>query len=200
MIYDFRHLAVKRSIAAALQGALPSKTDRMLGAMGALANATYNYKGGYVSGTNTGVVDTPDSFNVAEIKLDFAAIALLRAAAAQTAFAAADVLQLFEVPAGVWVPAVFAEVLTAEGETATFDVGDGTDVDGFIDGQDANATGWGTVITTGPLATTAFSVAVGGGKLYTATDTIDLLLNTAAFNVGKLRLLACMVDLRSQRT
>ncbi|MND01490.1 hypothetical protein D3C83_205030 [compost metagenome] len=49
------------------------------------------------------------------------------------------------------------------------------------------------------MATTAYSVAVGGGKLYTADDTLDILLLTAAYNVGALHLFVPMVDLRQSR-
>lgn len=189
--YDLTNLAVTRGRSAAPKNGLIAAALAMLGAQ---ANATYGYLGGYQGGTNNGIPNTPAALNVAEIELDFAAIALLRTAAGQTAFAAADILQLFSVPAGTWVPATFIEILTVEGETATVDLGDGTDTDGFINDFDANAVAWGS-----SLITTAFSLATAGGKVYSAADTIDLLLNTAAFNVGKLRVIVPMVDLRAQR-
>lgn len=198
MKYDFTHLATKRSISSL--GELQAMRrkglwERVRAALGLGANATYGYLGGYVSGTNVGIPSTPGAFNVAEIELDFAAIALLRTAAAQTALAAADILQLFSVPAGVWVPACFGETLTVEGETATYGIGDGSGTSGFIATADANALS-GVV---GSLVTSAYSVAVGGGKIYAAADTIDMILNTAAFNVSKIRVMAVMVDLRAQR-
>jgi len=156
--------------------------------------ATYNYKGGYVAGTNTGMPSTTGLFNVVDIKLDFAAIAAARSAAGQTALAAADILELVGVKAATWVPAVFVQTITAEGETATVHVGDGADPDGFITVGDVNAVGW-----LSSLITTAYSLATAGGKIYTADDTIDMTLNTAAFNVAVLHLLAPMVDLRAYR-
>lgn len=44
-------------------------------------------------------------------------------ALASTGFVAADVLQVFEVPAGFWLHAVGVRVTTAEGATCTADIG-----------------------------------------------------------------------------
>jgi hypothetical protein len=131
--------------------------------------------------------------SVVERVLDFAEIAAARAAASQAALAADDVLQVIPVKAGQFAQLALAEVITAEGETATLEVGDGADPNGFLDAVNANATG-----QSASLATTAYSVAVGGGKLYTADDTIDVALRTAAFNVAKIRLVAVVVDLRRE--
>src|SRR3990167_3730822 len=51
----------------------------------------------------------------------------------------ADVLRLIDVAVGELVLLVSAEVLTAEGGTFTFDIGDGDDVDCYFDGVDGNA-------------------------------------------------------------
>jgi hypothetical protein len=42
-------------------------------------------------------------------------------------------------------------------------------------------------------------VAVGGGKLYAADDTIDAVLNTAAIDVAVARLATVFVDLRASK-
>lgn len=89
-----------------------------------------------------------------------------------------DVDQLFDVYPGDVVLNVTAEVQTAEGGTLTFDVGDGSDVDGYIDGANGNSAGWNTLTAAFAAHTAnATSVAVAGywpGKIYTATDTIDV--------------------------
>lgn len=161
---------------------------------GAFSFATYNYTGGWPGGTNAGMVPTPNLFGVVEIKLDFAAIAAARTAAGQAALASTDVLQVLPVLANTWVQMVSVEVTTAEGATATADIGDGTATAGYISGANLNALGH-----TGSLATSSLSVAVGGGKIYTVDDTIDVLLNNNAIDVAVMRLRAVMVDLRKYR-
>jgi hypothetical protein len=87
-----------------------------------------------------------------------------------------DVLQLFAIPAKTQVNKVQYDVTTAEGGTLTFDIGDGSDVDGFIDGANGNAVGSGVntlALTEGaPNTVTGYS----NGKYYSAADTIDLLV------------------------
>lgn len=196
---DFTHLATYRPFRGFGDILLPRRStiwERVAAALGLSPGVTYSYLGGYPGGTNTGSPSTPSAVGVAEIILDFAAIALARTAAGQTALAATNVLELFSVPAGTWVPYGAAECLTVEGETATLDLGDGASAAGYLDDFNCNSAA-GLV---GSHATTALSVAVGGGKTYATADTIDALLNTAAFNVGKVRLVALMVDLRRSRS
>lgn len=156
--------------------------------------ATYNYKGGVLAGTATGPTYSEGKLTVAEVKLDFAAIAAARVAAGAAAIAATDILQFVGVPAGTYVPMVGAQTSTVEGAVATVSIGDGTDDDGFLSLFDLNALG-----RTGSLATTAFSVAVGGGKWYNADDTIDCLVNNNAVDVAVLSLYVSQVDLRKIR-
>ena len=89
-----------------------------------------------------------------------------------------DVDQLFDVFPGDRVLAVDAKVETAEGGTLTFDVGDGSDVDGYIDGANGNSTGWNTNVLTATASTgatpTITMTGYNAGKIYTATDTIDV--------------------------
>ena len=54
-------------------------------------------------------------------------------------YSAADVLQLINVPAYTRVLAVAWVVETVEGATLTFDIGDGDDTDGYIDGANGNS-------------------------------------------------------------
>lgn len=90
---------------------------------------------------------------------------------------AGDVLQLFDVAAGDHVVGAAIKVVTVEGATQTFDLGDGSDADGYIDGANGNALG-----TTGMTYVESTGAVVGyaGGKFYTAADTIDLTVVEAA--------------------
>lgn len=88
---------------------------------------------------------------------------------------------LFDVYPGDVVLNVSAQVETAEGGTLTFDVGDGGDVDGYIDGANGNSAAWNTELfsAAGTVATNSTAVAVTftgytGTKIYTTTDTIDV--------------------------
>lgn len=91
--------------------------------------------------------------------------------------AASDVVQALNVYAGWFVHAVAVDVEVAEGGTGTATVGDGTTANGFIASVNLNATG----ITKNTLKTDGTSAAVGytAGKLYTADDTIDLVVSAA---------------------
>ena len=98
---------------------------------------------------------------------------------ATTGRTAADVLQLFDMPAGAFVQYVAYQVVTVEGGTFTFDIGiTGVDADGFIDGANGNSAGYG-VNSPFTLAEAAPNTIVGygAGHLFTATDTIDMLVN-----------------------
>lgn len=162
--------------------------------LGGLLSATYNYKGGVVSGTAAGSASNPGGFGVGVIELDFVAIAAARVAAGQTAITTADVLQVFTVRAGTWVPAVFVRPTTAEGATMTIDVGDGTDGAGYINNGDINAT---TMLSS--LITTTYSLATAGGKYYAAADTIDVIPNNASPATAVIELIVVTVDLRNYR-
>lgn len=150
--------------------------------------ATYDY----AIGSGVGMPNKAPYCITVQRLLDFAVIAAARSAASLTALAQSDVIQALHVPADVYVLAVGVKVITAEGEAATIDVGDGTDTDGYLNDLDCNATGH-----TLSLITTAFSVAVGGGKIYTAADTIDILLNTSiTWNLAKIMITAQYADFR----
>lgn len=149
----------------------------------------------YTNGATSGNLHSGHKLSVVERVLDFAQIAIDRAAAGLTALAAADVIQLIGVAAGQHVLVVYADVERVEGEACTFEIGDGTDPNGFLDAVNGNS-----VAKSASLVTTPFSVAVGGGKRYAAADTIDMQLNTVAFNVGKVRVFAVILDLRSDQS
>lgn len=75
-----------------------------------------------------------------EVKLDFAAIAAARSAAGATALTSTDTLVLFPTFAGQAVLAVGAYLETAEGATATIDVGDAASGTRYFSNLDLNAT------------------------------------------------------------
>ena len=87
--------------------------------------------------------------------------------------AADDVWEAITVPAGSIVVAAGAVILTAEGGTLTIDLGDGDDIDGYLDGSNGNSAGASYSSING---TTAYS----GGRYYSSEDTIDLVAKNAA--------------------
>lgn len=188
---------------------LPKKLAEMIGnaaeraknrvldqmALALLRNAvpwtTYAYNGAQRGGTGAGMTFSPGRLGVADIKFDFAAIAADRSANSLAALASTDILQAVGVKAGTWVPMVAVDTTTAEGAAATVSVGDGADDNGFVDALSINATGYGS-----SLITTAYSLATAGGKIYTADDTIDVLLNSNSIDVAVVHLIVPMIDLR----
>lgn len=119
-----------------------------------------------------------------------------------TAFGAADVLKIVNVAADTLVLAAYAKVTTVSTVLADFDLGDGDNTDGYIDGATAASLGWnagaatqGSSLLVDTAPTTAFSLPVGGGKLYTAADTVDLKLNTASAADGVIRIVLICMDL-----
>lgn len=87
---------------------------------------------------------------------------------------AADVIEVLNVDAGTFVFDTFTRVVTAEGATATGDLGDGSDPNGYNDAVNMNSTA-GTIETTviGVSSTDAYGV----GRYYSSADTIDLTLD-----------------------
>lgn len=167
---------------------------RYMQKVGLMQNLTYSYLGG-VNGntTNYGPLYSPVGVSVAEITLDFAAIAADRTAKGQAALGAADILNIIGIRAGTYVLAVAAQVTTEEGATATADIGD-ADEDEFIAALDLNSAGWYS-----SLVTTDASVAVGGGKIYAVDDTLDFQLNHASVDVAVCRVVMVSFDLRASR-
>lgn len=199
-VYDYTRLAAEQakrqdSILGRLFRRNKKEADGLLGMLGGILAATYGYKGGYLAGTNLGQVQTNGALSVVNINWSFATIAAARTAAGATAITTADVLQIISLLAKTWVPVVFVQPTTAEGATMTIDVGDGDDTDGYINDGSINAT---TMLSS--LVTTAYSVAVGGGKFYAADDTIDMIPNNATPATAVVQLFAVCVDLRSYRS
>lgn len=110
-------------------------------------------------------------------------------------YSAADILQLINVPANTRVTSVAWIVETVEGATLTFDIGDGDDPNGYIDGANGNALSGGDSDLL-VLTTDATPVRVGysgSGEYYTAADTIDLIpVNDA--DAAKITVIAFLRD------
>lgn len=112
--------------------------------------------------------------------LDFAALKAKKILAGTPGdFAAADVIQAVPVFAGELVENVIVKTVTPATNAAVIGVGDGTDPDGYF----ANT----TAVGTGSSAGAAVQVTAGAyrftttnvtslGKLYTADDSIDVLI------------------------
>lgn len=103
---------------------------------------------------------------------------------AVTNVAATDIVQAVKVLAGTFVKNVYLRIITAEGGTATCDVGDGVDPNGYDDSVDLDAAA-GTI--TAGIAGTDNLVVNNIGHLYTADDTIDLIIDNA-MNAGKVEI------------
>lgn len=84
------------------------------------------------------------------------------------------------IPAGTFIQGVVVECETAEGGTATVDIGDHTDadtavdIDGWIDGANLNSAS--TATSTGQAATTE---EYTGGKFYVASKDLTMTVNNA---------------------
>jgi hypothetical protein len=123
----------------------------------------------------------------------FAARPMVELDFAKTPYGAADVLQVFNVPAGTLVRHVAYEVVTAEGATLTFDIGDGDAAAGYISNANGNSAGARGVNTLALTEATPNTVTgYSGGKFYSAADTIDITLDHAV-DAGKIRVWAEMV-------
>lgn len=103
--------------------------------------------------------------------------------AAKRSLAAADVVELINIPAGTYVTKVFYRVLTGDA-TQTMNVGDGADPDGYVAAADV-ATAGNAGVGAGALAT---------GKFYAAADTIDIEVPaTKAYDTLKVEVIVACV-------
>lgn len=146
--------------------------------------ATYTDSLGFNKGSAAfpAVVDFVSKFDVV---LDFAAINAARTAAGATALAAADVLQVINLPANAVVLSAGIEVVTTDASTATFDLG-------FTGGTPAAANCY---ANDAAIGTAGYTVAdLANPTAVKVADTIDLLINTAAPTTGKIRVFAVVAD------
>ena len=153
-------------------------TAALIGAVSAFAADTYNLT---VGGTNT----MPAIYAGGTYVLESPLVSFT----ASDTGTASDTYQLIGIPAGTWVQKVAVEVTAKQLATANLDIGDGSDTDGWFDGLTGTylTTNWLTMTpTVGPTNATGYSEQVGYsafGKVYTAADTIDLLIGATASNI-----------------
>ena len=155
--------------------------------------ATYTDTHGYDKGSAASSSKGLNLIRVEKVTMNFATITTDRVAAGATALGAGDILQALHVPAKTFVISAGITVTTAEGATQTFDLGDGDDADGYLDGVDGNSVaGYGPthVLTEG---TPNVIIGLGKGKYYDSADTIDL-VQVNACDTAVVEVWAIMVD------
>ncbi len=146
--------------------------------------ATYTDSLGFNKGSAAfpALVDFISKFDV---ELDFAAINAARTAAGATALAAADVLQVINLPANAVVLSAGIEVVTTDASTATFDLG-------FTGASPAAVNAY---ANDAAISTAGYTIAdLANPTAVKVADTIDLLINTAAPTTGKIRVFAVVAD------
>jgi hypothetical protein len=107
-----------------------------------------------------------------------------------------DIFQVLEIPAGTFIVAAGAEVLTVfDGTTPTVDI-DFAAGDDIVDGGDVTAVGYLAAGTNGGANLTSQATFT---QLITTADTIDvkLIAASADVTVGKLRVYAVVVDMNT---
>jgi len=107
-----------------------------------------------------------------------------------------DIFQVLEIPAGTFIVAAGAEVLTVfDGTTPTVDI-DFAEGDDIVDGGDVTSTGYLAAGTNGGANLTSQATFT---QLITTADTIDVKLIAASADVtsGKLRVYAVVVDMNT---
>jgi len=107
-----------------------------------------------------------------------------------------DIFQVLEIPAGTFIVAAGAEVLTVfNGTTPTVDI-DFAEGDDIVDGASVTSTGYLAAGTNGGANLTSQATFT---QLVTTTDTIDVKLIAASADVtsGKLRVYAVVIDMNT---
>ena len=134
--------------------------------------ATYTVTGA-VAGVPVGIKP-----QIIEVVLDFSS----------TNLTTSDSVEVFEMKANTLVLMAGVEILTATSNSGcVIDLGDDSDDDLYVAALDATATGH------------EINNAVGTAKLYTAADTIDMIVNSATFD-GKARVFAVIAELGTAET
>ena len=152
--------------------------------------AAYTDSHGFNKGSAAHVAAGINNVGYMEVTLDFAAITAARVTAGATALAAGDSIEVLQIPANTLVMAVGATTTTLEGAASTFDIGlTGGDVDGFVDGGDANAAG--TTNSNGALL-----IPNNNGHYFEDADTIDMLIGVSGVvtDLAKVKVWALVVD------
>ena len=134
--------------------------------------ATYTVTGA-VAGVPLGIKP-----QIIEVVLDFSS----------TNLTTSDSVEVFEMNANTLVLMAGVEILTATSNSGcVIDLGDDSDDDLYVAALDATATGH------------EINNAAGTAKLYTAADTIDMIVNSATFD-GKCRVFAVIAEMGTAET
>jgi len=134
--------------------------------------ATYTVTGA-VAGVPLGIKP-----QIVEVVLDFSS----------TSLTTSDSVEVFEMKANTLVLMAGVEILTATSNSGcVIDLGDDSDDDLYVAALDATATGH------------EINNAAGTAKLYTAADTIDMIVNSATFD-GKCRVFAVIAEMGTAET
>ena len=134
--------------------------------------ATYTVTGA-VAGVPLGIKP-----QIIEVVLDFSS----------TNLTTSDSIEVFEMNANTLVLMAGVEILTATSNSGcVIDLGDDSDDDLYVAALDATATGH------------EINNAAGTAKLYTAADTIDMIVNSATFD-GKCRVFAVIAEMGTAET
>ena len=99
--------------------------------------------------------------------------------------AANDIVQAIDIPAESIVLNAGLEVLTASPSSVTLDLGDGGDVDKYVDGYDSTSTGYAACVIN----------ASNVGHVYGSADTIDIKVLGAQDTSAKVRVWAVVCDI-----
>lgn len=148
--------------------------------------ATYTDSYGFDKGVAAFSADT-HAISKQSVLLDFAKIIAARAAAGVPALAAADVLQVVQLPAGSVVLSAGANIQSAEtvNTTATLSIG-------FTGGSPAAANVYGNLLATNSTGLKAANAAPA--TVVAAADTLDVLLNTAVPTNAKVEIFAFIAN------
>ena len=156
--------------------------------------ATYDMTAKGVGVAADSIAALPDVRNQAYMVEKILDIGKLVAAGRFSAVANGDVFQVLEIPAGTFIIAAGAEVLTAwNGTSPTVDI-DFAGGDDIVDGGDVTSTGYLAAGTNGGANLTSQATFT---QLVTTTDTIDVTVAAASSDVtsGALRVYAIVVDM-----
>ena len=143
--------------------------------------AAYTDSLGFNKGTAGFTSNYTQRVSVIEVDLNFATIAAARSAASATALAATDTLEVIPVKAGTLVLAVGGQVTTAEGATATMDLGDSGSATRYVSNLDLNATGF-------------TASALSAPYLYSSASAIRITLDHNSIDAAVVRVWAVVVD------
>lgn len=149
--------------------------------------AAYTDTLGFYKGSAAYGAHVEKRFGWLEVELDFEKIVAARSAASATALAAADTLQVLQIPAGSLILAGGLDVVEVESTNTT-----GTLDLGCTGGSPIAANAFANDVAINALGPA--STGLAAPVLFSTADTLDILLNTAAPTDAKVRVWALVVN------